>query len=141
MKTVIKNIGVFFLASLVLLASAGVTVSSHFCSSEKKSTVSVFENKGCCGKTKNKCSSSPSSHSQIKKNCCSISINYNKLDVSSVKTEVTKYVFNALNFFHETFSSTLNRIADSFFLNAFKHPPGIFAFGKSLLLSISLLRI
>lgn len=73
----------FFLIGATIFASTGVVIASHVCSTLKKSDVSLFENKGCCGKNGKHCSSIPSQQKSIKKNCCQLSISYHKLNVSS----------------------------------------------------------
>lgn len=79
-----KFISVFLIAA-TLFASTGVVIASHICSSKKTTDVSLFQHKGCCSKKDKDCTSSTASSIGFRKNCCQLSVSYNKLNVNSVQ--------------------------------------------------------
>ena len=125
-----------FLAVVILCASTGAVISSHICLEGKKSTVALFENKGCCKSKINSCTD-PSEQRHLKKNCCLFSVSFHKVDVTSFQNKISLPLSVALPLYQSDLKNLLRQHAINFSFIV----PGINHGGGDVLLKTSQLLI
>ena len=130
---VLKRFLAVALAVVVFISSGGVVLAVHICSKNSNKEVSLFSNKTCCSKL-TPCATGEVPKT-IKKNCCNLKITYHKVDISSIHSELSNFLVQAITIVPINFE---NEFVQEVFLKSVltnKAPP--FFIGGKTFLSIS----